>query len=46
LSDDVASDFGGLGVVENVWLDVGIASIALPVPKLQTTSGLVFAISI
>jgi len=33
-------------VVENVGLDVGIASIALLVPKLQTTSGLVFAISI
>jgi len=33
-------------VVENVGVDVGIASIALPVPKLQTTSGLVSAMSI
>ena len=44
--DDVASDFGELGVVENVGVAVGIASIALPVPELQTTSGLVSAMSI
>jgi len=41
LSDDVASDFGELGVVENVGVVVGIASIALPVPESQTTSSLV-----
>jgi hypothetical protein len=46
VSDDVRSDFGELSVVENVGVAVGIASIALPVPDLQTTSGLVFAMSI
>ena len=46
MSDDVASDIGELGVVENVGIAVGIASIALPVPELQTTSGLVSAMSI
>ena len=45
LSDDVASDFGELAVVENVVVAFGSASIALPVPKLQTTSGLVSAMS-
>ena len=38
---DVAIDIGELGVVENVGVAVGIASIALPVPELQTTSGFV-----
>ena len=40
LPDNVASDFGELGMVENVGVAVGTASIALPVPELQTTSGL------
>ena len=40
LSDDVASDFGELGVVGNLEVAVGIASIALPVSELQSTSGL------
>ena len=46
MSVDVASEFGVLGVVENVGVAVGIASIALPVPDSQTTSGLVSAMSI
>jgi len=33
-------------VVDNVGVAVGIASIALPVPELQTTSGFVSAMSI
>ena len=32
--------FGELGVVENVGVAVGIASIALPVSEIQSTSGL------
>jgi hypothetical protein len=40
MSDDVASDFGELGVVKNVGVAVGIASIALPVSEMQSTSGL------
>ena len=46
MSDDVASDFDLLGVVDNVGVAVGIALIALPVPELQTTSGFVSATSI
>ena len=40
MSDDVASDFDELGVVENVGVAVGIAWIALPVVGVQSTSGL------
>jgi len=43
LSDDVASDFGELGVVENVGVAVGIFSIAHPVSEMQSTSGFVSA---
>ena len=46
MSDDVASDFGELGVVENVGVAVGIASIALPVSEMQSTSGLESAMMI
>jgi len=46
LPDEVASDFSELGVVENVGVGGGIASIAQPVPELQTTSGLVSTMSI
>ena len=46
LSNDVASELDEFGVVENVVVAVGTASIALPVPELQTTSGLVSAMSI
>jgi hypothetical protein len=45
MSDDVDSDFGELGVVENVGVAVGIAPIALPVPEMQSTSGFVSAMS-
>jgi hypothetical protein len=41
LLDVVAIDFGELGVVENVGVAVGITSIALPVSKMQSTSGFV-----
>jgi len=40
MSDNVASDISKLDVVDNVGLAVGIASIALSVSKLQSTSGL------
>ena len=46
MSDDDASDFDGLGVIENVGVEVGNSSIALPVPEMQTTSGLVSGMSI
>jgi len=46
LSDDVGSDFGESGVVENVGVAVEIASIAQPIPDIQTTSGLLSVMSI
>jgi len=39
MSDDVASDICKLGVVDNVGVAVGIASIAFSVSILQSTSG-------
>ena len=46
MSDDVASDFGELAVAENVGVAVGISPIAHPVSEMQSTSGLVSAMSI
>jgi hypothetical protein len=46
MSDDVANDFGELGVVENVGVAVEISSIAHPVSEMQSTSGFVSAILI
>jgi len=43
LLDDIVIDFGELGVVENVWVAVGISSIAHPVLDMQSTSGSVSA---
>ena len=40
ISDNAENVAVGSGIVENVGVEVGIASIALPVPELQTTSGL------
>ena len=40
------SNLGELEVAEYVGVAVGIASIALPFPELQTTSGFVSAMSI
>ena len=40
------SNLGELGVVEYVGVAVGISSIVHSVPELQTTSGLVSAMSI
>jgi len=40
MSGDVDSDFSYLSVLENTGVDVENALLALPVPQLQTTSGL------
>jgi hypothetical protein len=40
ISDNAENVAVGSGIVENVGVEVGIASISLPVPELQTTSGL------
>jgi hypothetical protein len=44
--DEIASDFVEMGVVENVGVAVGISSIAHPISKMQSTSGLVSAMLI
>ena len=46
MSGDDASNTGLLCMAENVGVAVGIALLALPVPKLKTTSGLESAVSI
>ena len=43
MSDDVASDFRELSVVENVGVAVGISLIAHSVLEIQSTSGFVSA---
>jgi hypothetical protein len=45
MSDDVVSDFGELDMVQNVGEAVGIASIALPVLQLKTSSGFLSVMS-
>ena len=46
MSDDDASNTGPLCMAENVGVDVGISSIALPVSEMQSTSGFVSAMLI